>query len=525
MTGFMTRALLQLFDRALADHLRNVEAGELKVITLVAPDVTRDPHLRLIEAVTAHAGGIFLNATGLWEGVTDRGDAELERVLESLGGAAPMIELIKDGDIVVARHPDGPDPETNEAARTFLGLVNALLDRRLVEETSELAVVVYDEAEFDADRLQASWELVTAQLRGMQLGKVRTLIVLVGAAQIDYRRHCARDRGVRFAIKSTDLVERRPWRDNLADIGRLADTTEPIVLFLAAGCSASSGMPVGDSMRDSAIRTMLNLDPSAEDLAERFYDYSRGIDGLLPGEAEMSMAEFRRGLTLERVLYLEQQGVPGNNYGPTMQDFARRHERALERRGSSIRAVQAMVALQKRLVLVTVNVDELVEDGHEDRLELFVTDEDFKNCAAYLTDYLRGGGPVPLLKFHGTVSSAETVVVSVDRVARGLTEAQVAALDALCGPADTPRTWFYVGASMRDRDLNQLLGLARYANGLDEWWVTPFRIPTIDQFIAEHRAQPWKEARRRSSPIERTITETADVFLGEFAELWTAKND
>jgi hypothetical protein len=77
---------------------------------------------------------------------------------------------------------------------------------------------------------------------------------------------------------------------------------------------------------------------------------------------------------------------------------------------------------------------------------------------------------------------------------------------------------------MRDRDLIQLLGLPRFANELDEWWVTPFAIPTIDQFINEHRTQLWRDAQRRSTPIERTITETADVFLEEFARLWTAKN-
>jgi hypothetical protein len=54
--------------------------------------------------------------------------------------------------------------------------------------------------------------------------------------------------------------------------------------------------------------------------------------------------------------------------------------------------------------------------------------------------------------------------------------------------------------------------------------VTPFRIATIDQFIGEHRTQPWRDGNRLSLPIERTITETADVFLEEFARLWIAQN-
>lgn len=518
-----TQALLQLFEHALAEHAHNVEGGELSVIALVAPDLTRDPHLPLLEEITRHAEGIFLNASEMWEGVSDRSDSELERVLESLD-EGNLIELNREDDRIFARHPSGPDPENNEAARTFLGLINALLDARLVAETSELAVIVYNEDELDADRRKAAWGLVTAQLRGMQLGRVRTLIVLVAAAHLDYRRHCARNQGVRFAIRQGELAARRPWRDNLADIDRLADTTQPIVLFLGAGVSASSGMPVGNTMRDAAIRRLLSFDGPEEELAQRFYDYSRGIDRLLPGEANMSIAEFRRGLTLERVLFLEQLSVPGNNYGPTMQDFVVRHEAALARRGSSIQALQQMITLQKRLVLVTVNLDELVEEG-QPGVEPFVTDEDYVNCVSYLTDYLAKGGRVPLLKLHGTVMRPETVVVSVDRVARGLTESQIAAIDVLCGTSDVPRTCFYIGVSMRDRDLNQLLGLARYANELDEWWVTPFRVPTIDQFIADHRTQPWSDADRRSAPIERTITETADVFLEEFARLWTAKND
>jgi hypothetical protein len=515
----MTRALLQLFTRALADHVRHVEAGELHVITFVAPDIAREPNLSLIRQITAHAGGLFFEASSMWEGVRERGDAILEQVLTTLRAPNPVLHLEHEPDVVRARCIDGPDPETNEAARTFLGLVNSLLDRGLVE--TELAVVVYEEGELDIAHAQLAWELVTAQLRGLQLGRVRTLVVLVGAAQIDYRRHCGRDRGVRFALQGYDLVERRDWQNNLADIRRLASTTDPLVFFLAAGASASSGLPIGDSMRDSAIRTLLGYDAPDDELAERFFDYSQSIAQLLPGETEMSMADFRRALTLERVLYLEQQDESGNSYGPTMRDFVDRHQRALNRRGRAVRAVQRMSALQQRLVLVTVNLDELIEDGLDDQFEVFAAEADFVNCADYVGNYLAEGGRVPLLKLHGTVGDADSVVVSVDRVARGLTEHQIASLEALCGDDHHRRTWIYVGSSMRDRDLIQLFGLARYANGLDEWWVTPFRIPTVDQFINEHRTQLWKQAGRRATPVERTITETADVFLDEFEQLWT----
>ena len=518
-----TRPLLQLFDRALADHARNVESGELRVITFVAPDVTRDPHLSLLREVTLHAGGLFIVAAEQWHGVTARGDSAVESVVCALGEPR-LVELERDGDQIAARHPDGPDPETNDAAKTFLGLVNSLLDGRLQE--FELAVVAYDEAELDNDRMQAAWGLVTGQLRDLSLGSIRTLVVLVAAAEIDYRRHCGRDRGVRFAIQAGELSERRDWRNNKADIARLANTTEPLVLFLAAGASASSGMPIGDRMRDAAIRRLLGDDDIPdEELAARFYEYSREVGQLLPGESAMTLEAFRRDLTLERVLYLEQQAVSGTNYGPTMLDFTRRHEVALERRGPAVRAVHEMIALQKRLVLVTVNLDELVEHEHEEQLEIFAADDEFAACAEYLADYLANGGRVPLLKLHGTVSKPESVVVSVDRVAAGLTEDHVAALSELHGTPECPRSWIYVGSSMRDRDLRTPLGMRGFANDFDEWWVTPFRVPTVDQFINELRTQPWKLAGRYSTPLERTITETADVFLTEFAQLWTAKNE
>lgn len=238
----------------------------------------------------------------------------------------------------------------------------------------------------------------------------------------------------------------------------------------------------------------------------------------------MSLANFSRGLTLERVLFLEQQSVAGHNYGPTMLAFVEQHAIALERPGQAIRAVQKMLALQRRLVIVTVNVDELIEQDHNDALQVFASEDEFVECADHLVDYLANGGRVPLLKVHGTVSRPETVVVSVDRVARGLTAGQEEALDALRGTTDALRTWIYVGSSMRDRDLIQVLGLPRFARELEEWWVTPFAIPTIDQFINEHRTQLWRDASRRATSTDRTITETADVFLDEFSRLWTAEN-
>lgn len=517
----MTRALLKLFDGALADHVRNIEAGELRVVTAIVGDATREPNRSLIKAVCDHAGGRFIEAAQQWLGVPDRGDTPLEHMLSAALRDPVEVEFIREGDTVRARHPGGPDPENNAAAATFLGLINSLLDRRLLE--TELAVLLYEEGELDVDRAQAAWEIVTGQLRGVPLGRLRTLVVIVATAQINYRRHCARDRGVRFAVQGDQLLERRRWTNTRADIERLANTTEPVVLFLAAGASASSGLPVGDTMRDEAIRRLLPGAPEDE-LAERFFAYSQEIDQLLPGEELLSVAAFSRTLTLERVLYLEQQDAPDHNYGPTMLDFVERHATALNRRGPAVRAVQRMLSVQHRLVIVTVNVDELVEDGREAEVEIFASEDDFTRCPAYLTDYVNNGGRIPLLKLHGTVSRPETVVVSVDRVARGLTDDQMASLNLLRGSANAPRTWIYVGSSMRDRDVTQLLGLPSFASELEEWWVTPFSIPTVDQFINEHRRQRWHDAGRREEAIERTITETADVFLEEYERLWTPQN-
>jgi hypothetical protein len=72
----------------------------------------------------------------------------------------------------------------------------------------------------------------------------------------------------------------------------------------------------------------------------------------------------------------------------------------------------------------------------------------------------------------------------------------------------------YVGYSMRDGDVTDVLGLQEFQKGLDEAWVSPFPVAT---------ARDFADARRdlAKRPFwARCITVTADNFLEELASAW-----
>ena len=164
-----------------------------------------------------------------------------------------------------------------------------------------------------------------------------------------------------------------------------------------------------------------------------------------------------------------------------------------------------------RLVVVEVNFDTLVERHSRVPVRVFSSEDEFSAAAVYIADYFAGRETeIPVLKLHGTIKDFSTCVISDDQTALGVGSNKLAALRALLDP-DSPRLWIYVGASMRDRDLAQVFGDEDFARGVDERWVAPYLVETVDAF-ASSRAAFWERMPRRTIQ-SRLTTETADAFF------------
>ena len=97
-------------------------------------------------------------------------------------------------------------------------------------------------------------------------------------------------------------------------------------------------------------------------------------------------------------------------------------------------------------------------------------------------------------------------------------DAQFQTLTALLDLSPQRLPWIYVGVSMRDRDLLQVLNSQNFAKQLDERWVTPYIVPSIRDF-GTRREPHWEETGLESLD-ERVITETSDAFFEKLAEVW-----
>jgi hypothetical protein len=169
-----------------------------------------------------------------------------------------------------------------------------------------------------------------------------------------------------------------------------------------------------------------------------------------------------------------------------------------------------------------VNFDTILEDEFGTNLRVFATAEQFEEAPNYIRRYADQRGPVPLLKLHGTLDDFATIVADVDTRALGLPSGAVEALQALRGTTERLTPWVYIGASMRDPDVTEVIGSSDFSDRLDEYWVSPFPDTAVGTFVGQHRAARWQKRDRRAL-FERQITETADTFLTELASCWPSR--
>jgi hypothetical protein len=293
----------------------------------------------------------------------------------------------------------------------------------------------------------------------------------------------------------------------------LSSVDDPVVLFLGAGASASARIPQGDWLRNAAISHLTSHSEGSEHLIATFRQYLEDQPHrYLPGERDLTLQQFEQTLTLERVLREEFHKLGGRPRGDsqTVRDISRYCAQALDRNPPGRSAIWKLAELLPRLVVATVNFDELVETGMSAERLVVASEADFAEARDLISRRVQGAeSRVPILKVHGTIADPDTMVADIETTRRGLPVAIEQALDAAV-PDDQTITWVWIGCSMRDVDLRHWLQ-RHTADRLREFWVDPLPPPSVAEYANEVRAKEW--AKMGHTLADRQITESSDVFL------------
>lgn len=511
------RLLLELLEEPKEDD-RN---------TYVVPVVVDDfaGHSDLVRATAHSVGASLIVASDAIAGVRGELDESLRaRVEEYLrvprsGGSESRIAIRASRGMVRASIDDRIEL-SSKSEQELAGLAAALFSDEL--DASKLAFVVYNETVLDDDWGEAIWRFF-GSVNGSRFKAVKRLILLIersGQHMPDH--HLDYEPSVRFFVRSSGLMRRKPWRVNVADVCDIADraATNGLVLFLGAGFSRSSGLPLGNMLRDDALQRFLGL-PGVEfgELASAFFEYLREHERLLEVEHQMQLVEFQQRLTLERVLR-EEIWRRGANDSPTLRRFETLNEIALKNRGPAVIDLHNILNRIPKTVVITVNFDTLIEVG-DAGVRTIVEEQEFEDGRAILERYhSEPDNPVPVLKLHGSIQSRETIIATVDQTAQGLSTAKERCIRTLLNSyGEVP--WVYVGYSMRDPDLWSVLQSREVADRADEYWVSPFEDPNALAWSVAHR----QFGQDRRSFKERCITLTADRFFEQLLIAWTTKHD
>ena len=515
-------ALLDLAPQLARHHERSL-AKTITVVPVLVDDL--DAALPSIEALAAVLDApLFIAGTSAGQRRTlPSADAArlttVERALDiaRFGGSRRVAPVDSEAANSWAFVDPPAGVELSPGEQTVIDVCCAVTSRELDEAESQAAIVAYKVSGVDLDFRSAIWELFTQYLMNLPSQTLRTLFVVV-ESEIDVTAHCQPNTGFRLAVEGEHLLFRHGPDDLPAVARRISDENQAVVVFLAAGFSASSGFPLGNRMRDSAIARLLNLDVSrygSAALAQKFYEWVSSRNGwLTPREIALGPEGFIQQLTLEQVIRAEQRHFGGSL--PTLTEFKDLHDQLVPNAGPAVRGLCRYLGERVgRVVLVTVNFDTLVESHAEAPLKVFADDAEFESAADYVTQYLAGEvSTVPYLKVHGTIDRPESCVVSAEQTDTGVGNGKLAALRALLD-AGSRRLWIYVGSSMRDQDLLRVLGSEDFARGLDERWVVPYLTEDIRRF-GESRDAFWAGSGHPTME-DRLVTETADAFFAALA--------
>lgn len=515
-------------------HLRSAERS-ITVIPVIVDDLrVARPVLRALAEVHE---GLFLdtsetvpsdsvhNLSSPVPGTDDRVRRRaVEKALQTPSGQQVTILDTAAGLVDATLGDPSPAPSLNPGERTILAFARAAIHSEL--EQHSFVIIAYDGEALDVEFRRAAWDLMADQFPNMPSSTLRTLVV-VTASPIDIPLHCQPNKGFSYAVERGRLLRRQGRDDLQAAVAQFVDHEDPTVLFLAAGFAASSRLPLGNFVRDGAIRRLLRIQDddslSTTDLAKRFYSWIAAKPGWMSAqEQSMPPEDFATGLTLERVINAEKRL---HSDLPTLREFKEHHDSVMGTPGPAVIGLAKVLEhCVGKAIVVEVNFDRLLEEHVRAGLKVFASEAEFEGAADYISDYISGEATdIPVLKLHGTIEDFDSCIVSLDQTELGLGEGKLEALRALLGTPSAPRRWYYIGASMRDHDLLRVLGGEDFARRLDERWVLPYLVESVDDY-AKSRTAFW--SRTELPRIEdRLITETSDSFFGALADAYQSPQD
>lgn len=506
-------ALFQLGVELARAH-ENSAQGSVTVIPVIVDDLSiAEPVFRALAATTQgcilEASSMELrSAVPMTSDIVRRTAVEVALV-NSNGTRRVLLYEPSPGLLDVRYEPStGAEPSTGEA--TVLAVARAVVHSELDERA--FAIITYSENGVDHPFRRCLWSLAVDHLSELTHATLRTLVV-VAESRVDVGLHCQPGRGFKYAIAGSRFLRRHNKDDLIASAAYVAHYREPTVFFLGAGFSASSRFPLGNGLRDTAIRRLLAIPASeiisSEELGKRFYRWVSERDNWL-SDIERAMREdlYIDQLTLEQVVRAEKRFYDDT---PTLHDFKAHHDTVIDSPGQAALAfAEVLQGMGGRVIVVEVNFDRLVEHHSQIGLEVFYSDDHFRGAADYIRGYLAGTeSNVPVLKLHGSIEDPATCVASDEQTLQGVGDAKLEALRALITIPDL--LWIYVGASMRDRDLLPVFRSEDFARALNERWVSPYLDPAVEAFATD-RLPAWGRTSRRSI-YDRLITETADAFF------------
>ncbi|AXH96628.1 SIR2 family protein [Ornithinimicrobium avium] len=512
---------LDLLARLIRDH-RADRGGGPALIPCLHEELDEDIPLLLAGAQREGGHLYFLSRPEEeWEWPngpvhTDRRDV-VEGMLADAGEALPgqvIIELDVSGRVVVRLkgHSAPLEPSLVPILRAAAVAASAAYDE------FDFVILTTGIATTDARRRMLLWNLLTISPLSLGLkDRPKTIVPMVGSTldpTYDYRRLPY----LRYVVRWDRVIQRSQVgrAQEIKAIAGIGPSSGPVVLFLGAGASSSAGIRLGNHYRDIALAELVGDHLEGREAAEAFYDLLRDRGHFLTGEGE-NRDVLVTGLTLERVLLetFNSQGFRPRADSKVIQNLIADCANALQFIRPGRRALRGLAeALRGELIIMTVNFDQLVEDGLPVDHSVFFRHEDYEDTARIddLLAYAAGDAtkPLPVLKLHGSIEDPESLIATIDTTSAGLHGDVISALNKLLDATDKPLRWVWVGCSMRDRDMNRwLTGLG--SGRLDEWWVDPMPGESLNHYYTEVREAQWRGVGLKLE--DRVIVDSADGFL------------